>query len=194
MKQGKLTEIINEALTLEENKPLKEEFEIYFSDLNDEAKQQLLDYVGVEDASEMNWDIDMAPIAIFESLKLNETKLNEGGWLVNKNTKAFNMTFTVFWDGETGKDNKIRSVSNEEIDEVYSWIEDTINSTDSDKNIQLTVPPSGHSITPAPLNPNSIHWPKDEALTEARNPENNARCQIKQNWPKTKGSSNQKNK
>ena len=50
------------------NKSLTESFEIYFSDLNDEAQQNLLDYMGVENASDMNWDIDMAPIAIYESL------------------------------------------------------------------------------------------------------------------------------
>ena len=41
-------------------------FEIYFSDLNEDAKQRLLDFVGAKDASDMNWDIDMCPIAIYD--------------------------------------------------------------------------------------------------------------------------------
>lgn len=40
--------------------------EIYFSDLNEDAKKRLLDFVGAETASDMNWDIDMAPIAIYD--------------------------------------------------------------------------------------------------------------------------------
>ena len=41
-------------------------FEIYFSDLNEEAQKELLKMVGVETPAEMNWDIDMCPIAIYE--------------------------------------------------------------------------------------------------------------------------------
>ena len=40
------------------------EFEIYFSDLNREAQNRLLELVGAETASEMNWDMDIVPIAI----------------------------------------------------------------------------------------------------------------------------------
>jgi hypothetical protein len=40
--------------------------EIYFSDLNEEAQQRLLEAVGITDPAEMNWDIDIAPIAIFD--------------------------------------------------------------------------------------------------------------------------------
>ena len=38
-------------------------FEIYFSDLNEEAQKRLLEAVGVTDPAEMNWDIDILPLA-----------------------------------------------------------------------------------------------------------------------------------
>lgn len=41
-------------------------FEIYFSDLNDDAKQRLMKAVGITEPSEMNWDIDMCPIAVYD--------------------------------------------------------------------------------------------------------------------------------
>lgn len=40
--------------------------EIYFSDLNDEAKQRVLDYFGVENSEEANLDIDLVPLVIIE--------------------------------------------------------------------------------------------------------------------------------
>lgn len=41
-------------------------FEIYFNDLNEKAQKELLEMVGVNDAREMNWDIDILPIATFD--------------------------------------------------------------------------------------------------------------------------------
>lgn len=41
-------------------------FEIYFSDLNEDAQKRLLEAVGAKSASDMNWDIDMCPIAIYD--------------------------------------------------------------------------------------------------------------------------------
>lgn len=41
-------------------------FNIYFNDLNDDAKKRLLNFVGEKDASDMNWDLDIIPIAIFD--------------------------------------------------------------------------------------------------------------------------------
>lgn len=38
-------------------------FEIYFSDLNEDAQKRLLELVGAESAKDMNWDIDLIPIA-----------------------------------------------------------------------------------------------------------------------------------
>lgn len=38
-------------------------FYIYFSDLNDEAQKELLDLVRAKDATEMNWDLDIVPLA-----------------------------------------------------------------------------------------------------------------------------------
>lgn len=40
--------------------------DIYFNDLNDEAKATLLEAVGVSDPKEMNWDVDICPIATYE--------------------------------------------------------------------------------------------------------------------------------
>lgn len=40
-----------------------ESFEIYFSDLNEDAQKRLLDAVGAESAADMNWDMDIIPIA-----------------------------------------------------------------------------------------------------------------------------------
>lgn len=40
-------------------------FEIYFNDLNEDAQNALLDAVGASDPSEMNWDMDIVPIAEF---------------------------------------------------------------------------------------------------------------------------------
>lgn len=41
-------------------------FEIYFSDLNEEAQEALLELVGAADPSEMNWDLDIVPLAIVD--------------------------------------------------------------------------------------------------------------------------------
>ncbi len=38
------------------------EMDIYFSDLNEDAQQRLLDFVGAKDAAEMNWDLDISPL------------------------------------------------------------------------------------------------------------------------------------
>ena len=42
-----------------------EDFNIYFSDLNEEAQRRLMEAVGVKEPCEMNWDIDMLPLAIY---------------------------------------------------------------------------------------------------------------------------------
>ena len=42
------------------------EFEIYFSDLNEDAQQRLLEAVGAKTAADMNWDMNWCPIAIYE--------------------------------------------------------------------------------------------------------------------------------
>lgn len=41
-------------------------FEIYFNDLNEDAKKELLEMIGVDDPKEMNWDINICPIAIYD--------------------------------------------------------------------------------------------------------------------------------
>lgn len=49
----------------EENKMLKT-FEIYFSDLNEDAQKRIMEMVKIDDPKEMNWDIDMCPIAMYD--------------------------------------------------------------------------------------------------------------------------------
>lgn len=41
-------------------------FAIYFSDLNNDAQKRLLEAVGVESAADMNWDMDILPIASYD--------------------------------------------------------------------------------------------------------------------------------
>ena len=40
--------------------------EIYFSDLNENAQKRLMEEVGITDPKEMNWDVDIIPIAIVD--------------------------------------------------------------------------------------------------------------------------------
>lgn len=42
------------------------QFEIFFSDLNEQAQKKLLEVVGASDPKEMNWDIDIIPLAVYE--------------------------------------------------------------------------------------------------------------------------------
>lgn len=53
--------------------------EIFFSDLKEESKKDLLEVVGINDPKEANWDIDMAPLAIigFDETAINENKDEE---------------------------------------------------------------------------------------------------------------------
>jgi hypothetical protein len=44
---------------------MDEVFEIYFSDLNEDAQQRLMDAVGITDPREANWDNDLVPIAVY---------------------------------------------------------------------------------------------------------------------------------
>ena len=41
-------------------------FYIYFSDLSEKAQKELLDMVGASSPSEMNWDLDILPIATYD--------------------------------------------------------------------------------------------------------------------------------
>lgn len=41
------------------------EFNIYFSDLNEDAQKRLLEMVRAESPEEMNWDMDITPIATY---------------------------------------------------------------------------------------------------------------------------------
>ena len=36
---------------------MNEGFEIYYSDLNDESQRELLEFFGIKDPKEMNWDV-----------------------------------------------------------------------------------------------------------------------------------------
>lgn len=41
-------------------------FEIYFSDLNEDAQKRLLDAVGAESAADTYWGLDIIPVAQHE--------------------------------------------------------------------------------------------------------------------------------
>ena len=41
------------------------DFNIYFSDLNEDAQKRLLAAVGANDPQEMNWDMDILPLASY---------------------------------------------------------------------------------------------------------------------------------
>lgn len=40
------------------------EFEIYFSDLNANAQERLLEFVDAKEPGDTKWDVDMYPIAV----------------------------------------------------------------------------------------------------------------------------------
>ena len=41
-------------------------FEIFFNDLNEEAQKELLELVGAKDTAEMNWDLNICPLAMVD--------------------------------------------------------------------------------------------------------------------------------
>ena len=41
-------------------------FNIYFSDLNEKAQKELLEFVGEKDPKDCNWDMDICPIAVYD--------------------------------------------------------------------------------------------------------------------------------
>ena len=43
------------------------EFSIYFSDLNEEAQEELLEFYEIESPEEMNWDV--VPISVIEDYR-----------------------------------------------------------------------------------------------------------------------------
>ena len=50
--------------------------ELYFSDLNEKGQKKLLDAAGVEEPSEMNWDMDILPITAFE-MEIEDAVINK---------------------------------------------------------------------------------------------------------------------
>lgn len=49
-----------------------ETFWIYFSDLNNDAQTRLLEAVGASDPKDMNWDLDIIPIAFYDYVEGEE--------------------------------------------------------------------------------------------------------------------------
>lgn len=47
-------------------------FEIYFNDLNADAQKRFLEYIGLDDPKEGNYDIDMCPITVIDYQEVNE--------------------------------------------------------------------------------------------------------------------------
>lgn len=61
-------------------------FEIYFSDLTDEAQKELVSLVGEETAKFMRWDEDIIPLTVFNfypefALENDEEEGNQDGIL-----------------------------------------------------------------------------------------------------------------
>ena len=50
--------------------------ELYFSDLNEKGQKKLLDAAGVEEPSEINWDMDILPLATFE-MEIDDAVINK---------------------------------------------------------------------------------------------------------------------
>ena len=42
-----------------------EEFDIYFSDLKEGSQKRLMAAIGIHDPKEMNWDLDILPLASY---------------------------------------------------------------------------------------------------------------------------------
>lgn len=42
-----------------------EDFAIFFSDLNEEAQERLMKAIDITDPKEMNWDMDIVPLAYY---------------------------------------------------------------------------------------------------------------------------------
>ena len=42
-----------------------DDFNIFFSDLNEGAQQRLMAAIGIQDPREMNWDIDLLPLTVY---------------------------------------------------------------------------------------------------------------------------------
>ena len=63
--------------------------ELYFNDLNERGQKKLLEVVHAEKPSDMNWDMDILPIAMidFEEYLLDDAVIN--GPLINQFTEKF---------------------------------------------------------------------------------------------------------
>ena len=64
-------------------------FEIYFSDLNEDAQKRLLDAAGAESAADMNLDMDTIPIAWFdfEEIDKDDEEIVESAGKLTNNSK-----------------------------------------------------------------------------------------------------------
>lgn len=71
--------------TLDEAPTIKT-VKLYFSDLNEKGQKKLLDAVGVEEPSEMNWDMDILPLATFE-MEIEDAVVNKP--LIDEFVKSF---------------------------------------------------------------------------------------------------------
>lgn len=67
--------VLNAALTKKEEKRRNtmEDFPIYFSDLNEEAQKRLLNFIGADEAKDMNWDVDICPLAYYPNPALPQS-------------------------------------------------------------------------------------------------------------------------
>lgn len=42
-----------------------DDYPIYFNDLNEKAQKALMEAIGIDDPKEMNWDMDIVPLAYY---------------------------------------------------------------------------------------------------------------------------------
>ena len=66
------------------------DFEIFFSDLNEDAQKRLLEAVGAKDPAEMNWDLDICPIGLYPLPEYDDIK--NGGDIYNVFGKEYGPT------------------------------------------------------------------------------------------------------
>lgn len=50
-------------------------YEIFFSDLNEEAQKELLEDIGISDPKEMNWDV--LPLTSYEFFHIDDDHIEE---------------------------------------------------------------------------------------------------------------------
>lgn len=61
------------------------DYPIYFSDLNEKAQRELLEAVGAESPSDMNWDVDMCPLGYYPITLFQRDDEDDGEESIDEN-------------------------------------------------------------------------------------------------------------